>query len=96
VCDVPGAAGRLMVEVQDAAGTPVAGVRIVVSWPGGQDVFYTGLHPQIDPGYADFSMSEGVIYNMRAGEGGQAAEKISTGGCGTGVLGGWSVLFQQP
>jgi hypothetical protein len=96
VCDVPGAAGYLVVEVQDAAGTPVAGVRIVVSWPGGQDEFYTGLHPQIDPGYADFNMTEGVIYSVRAGEGGQAAEEISTGGCGMGVNGGWSVLFQQP
>jgi len=96
VCDVPGAAGRLLVEVQDAAGTPVAGVRIVVSWPGGQDEFFTGLHPQIDDGYADFSMSEGVIYSIRAGEGGQATAGISTSGCGAGVLGGWSVLFQQP
>jgi len=96
VCDVPGAAGRLLVEVQNAAGTPVAGVRIVVSWPGGQDDFFTGLHPQIDDGYADFSMSEGVIYSIRAGEGGQAAAGISTSGCGAGVLGGWSVLFQQP
>jgi hypothetical protein len=96
VCDVTGAAGRLMVEVQDAAGKPVAGVRIVVNWPGGQDTFYTGLHPQVDPGYADFSMSEGITYSVRAGEGGQAAEKISTGGCGTGVNGGWTVLFRQP
>jgi len=96
VCDVPGAAGYLVVEVQDSAETPVAGVRIVVSWPGGQDVFYTGLHPQIDPGYADFEMSEGLVYSVRAGEGGQAAGEISTSGCGAGVLGGWSVLFQQP
>ena len=86
----------MMVEVLDAAGTPVAGVRIVVSWPGGQDVFFTGLHPLIDPGYADFAMSEGLIYSVRAGEGGQLAEEISTAGCGVGVLGGWRVLFQQP
>lgn len=96
VCNVPGAAGRLVVEVQDAAGTPVAGVRIVVSWPGGQDTFYTGLHPEMNPGYADFSMSEGVVYSVRAGEGSPAAEKISSAGCGAGVLGGWKVLFQQP
>lgn len=96
VCDLAGAAGRLMVEVQDAAGSPVPGVQIVVAWPGGQDVFYTGLNLQVDPGYADFTMSEGVLYSVRAGEGGQAALKISTAGCGTGVLGGWRVLFRQP
>ncbi len=96
VCDIPAAAGMLQIEIKDAAGKPVAGVRVLVTWPGGQNAFYTGLHPEKDPGYADFSMSEGVTYSVRAGEGGPLAEQISTAGCGAGVLGGWKVLFQQP
>jgi hypothetical protein len=39
-------------------------VEIEVSWPGGQDRFFTGFKPDIDPGYADFAVEPDEIYQI--------------------------------
>ncbi len=55
----------------------VPGIRIEVTWAGGADAFYTGLKPEVDPGYADFVMEPGVEYAVTVGtEGSDIARGI--------------------
>jgi len=56
--------GMLRIYVRDTNGEGVPGVQIVVSWPEGEDHFYTGFKPAIDPGYADFEMQPGEVYEV--------------------------------
>lgn len=88
------------VTVLDAAGTPVPGVRVLVSWEGGQDVFYTGLFPEYGPGYADFEMTPNTAYSVQVGEGGEVAANLVAPACQDSndvpYWGRWRLTFQQP
>lgn len=101
VCD-PNLPGMLEVEVYNKAGEPVAGVQIRVTWPpNGLDVFYTGLAPEINPGYADFQMSPSILYAVRAGDNGEVVTGLAVHDCrqadsGEMFAGGVKVIFTQP
>lgn len=56
--------GRILVYVRDEKGQGLPNVRITISWPEGKDEFFTGLKPEEDPGYADFEMQQGIVYNL--------------------------------
>lgn len=90
VCDTSLPPATLAVLVSDRTGRALAGVRVVVTWPGGQDSFYTGLNAA-SPGYADFSMTAGVTYTVRIGEAGKPVPDLSIPACG----GGWRLEFQE-
>ena len=98
VCDAR-LPGLLQLEVNDKAGNPVPGVRISVVWDGGEDLFYTGLHPNINPGYADFTMTAGTLYAVKVGDISKPVEKISAAKCkavdGTSFYGGYMLQFGQ-
>ncbi|MBW4438768.1 MAG: hypothetical protein KME04_16630 [Pleurocapsa minor GSE-CHR-MK-17-07R] len=47
-------------EINGATGIPAQPIR--VRWNGGESTFYTGLKPERDPGYADFTMEENINY----------------------------------
>ncbi|PWH19963.1 MAG: hypothetical protein DDG58_03850 [Ardenticatenia bacterium] len=64
LCDVQ-SNGMLRIYVRDSDGEGIRGVQIVVRWPEGEDRFYTGLKPDIDPGYADFEMQPGQVYEVQ-------------------------------
>jgi hypothetical protein len=100
VCDPALPNNLLQVEAVDGSGQPVAGVQIDVTWNGGEDFFFTGLYPQVSAGYADFAMTPGVDYSVRAGEGGETVNRLSPPSCkndeGTPYTGGWFVTFSQP
>ena len=100
VCDPKQPNSLLQVEVHNAADAPVSGVRVDVTWGGGQDSFFTGLYPLKDPGYADFIMASGVTYNLQIGEGGELVSKIEAPDCkdsdSTTYAGGWILEFNQP
>jgi len=100
VCDPKQTNSLLQVEVHNAADAPVSGVRVDVTWGGGQDSFFTGLYPLKDPGYADFIMASGVTYNLQIGEGGELVSKIEAPDCkdsdSTTYAGGWKLEFNQP
>ena len=49
VCDGSIPAGQMQVQVNDTLGKPLPGVKIVVTWEGGEDTFYTGLIPEVNP-----------------------------------------------
>ena len=63
VCDAT-TGGLLRIYVRDDEGQGVPGVQILVSWPGGEDRFFTGFKPDVDPGYADFKMQPGELYEV--------------------------------
>ncbi len=100
VCDATLGAPLLQVEVRDAAGHPVPGVQVNVTWEGGEDDFFTGLKPEIDAGYGDFSMTPGVAYTLRLGDGGQTVGDLASMDCsasdGSSFAGGWMLVFTQP
>lgn len=54
----------LKVFVYDPDGNAQPGARIVVSSGAGQDEFFTGLKPEISPGYADFAMDPDTVYAL--------------------------------
>ena len=80
ICDGSLPAGLLQVEVTGADNQPLPGVKIVVSWQGGENVFYTGLAPDISAGYADFKMSPGLEYTVKVGDASQQAAPIAPQG----------------
>ena len=57
----------IAIYVQDENGDGIPGIRIEVSWEDGSEVFYTGLKPYIDPGFADYAMEDGREYSVTVG-----------------------------
>lgn len=53
---------------EDEEPTPLPGVTLWLSWPGGADRAVTGLKPDMGPGYADFNLEPGVPYALSIGE----------------------------
>jgi hypothetical protein len=100
LCADPGQPGTIAVWVRDAQGSQVPGVQIVVSWPQGQDSFFTGLQTTEGAGYADFQMKPGAEYEVTlAGYRGDPAEGLSAdlapGLCPTGTLAtDWHLAFE--
>lgn len=83
VCGANAQPGLLQVEVLGADDQPMPGVPIVITWKDGEETFYTGLAPEISPGYADFNAEPGSSYTLRVMETGQ--EVVVSGireGCG--------------
>lgn len=101
VCEADAAGGLIQVYVFDAAEEPVAAVRIEVSITnGGVESFFTGLNPQVSPGYADYAMVEGMTYNLRVGDAGQLVQNLSIPLCenpdGDAYPGSVQLIFKQP
>jgi hypothetical protein len=72
----------LIVNVFDGAGNGVPGVKIEVSLPnGGSEDFYTGLYPEINAGYADYTMDPSMTYSLRVGLGGDPATGLQLPQC---------------
>ena len=81
VCNPELTQALLQVQVYDAAGQPVPGVEAVLNWDGGENRFFTGLKPEINPGYADYQMTPGVVYTLRLAEGGQIIPDLTPAEC---------------
>lgn len=82
VCDVE-LMQMLQVTVLDAAGKPLPGQGITISWQGGEETFFTGLKTRQGPGFADFTMAPDGLYNLRMAAGGETARDISAPNCRT-------------
>ena len=99
VCDPAFGVSLIQVQVTNAAGEGVPGVEIIVQWEGGEDHFFTGLQPEIDPGYADFEMTPEVAYTLHIADGGEAVPLFvpecddPTAGR---FFGGWYLTFTHP
>jgi len=90
----------IQVLVQDQNGQPLPGVLVVAAWPGGEERFYTGLKPEKGPGYADFTLTPGLVYSLRIGEDGEPVSDLAALECQTAAgeryWGAWLLTFIQP
>jgi hypothetical protein len=100
VCDQDLEQPLIQVLAEDSEGDPVPGVEVVVNWEGGEDHFFTGLKPELGLGYADFSMTPGVVYTLRLADGGQPISDLTPAECetasGSRYWGSWLLIFEQP
>lgn len=99
-CDPDRAEALLIVEVEDAAGNPVPGVEVLVVWDSGQDHFFTGLKPELSPGYGDFTMEPGVTYTAKLADTVQTVTGLVAPECtaddGSTFFGSWILVYAQP
>jgi hypothetical protein len=100
LCD-PTTSGLLRVYVRDSEGQGVPGVQILVNWPGGEDRFFTGFKPEADPGYADFEMEPGEVYQVELVDAkSDLAREVGAGltdlcpDLPPGVQPSWQIVFQ--
>lgn len=91
ICGPDATAGLLQIEVIDHTGAPVPGVPILITWQNGEETFYTGLIPEVDPGYADYSMAPEVVYRLKVGEVSEVVDNVNIPSCG----GGWKIVFAE-
>jgi len=100
ICDPNIKEPLIQVLMLDAARQEVSGVELVVNWDGGENSFFTGLKPELGAGYADFSMTPGVVYSLRLRSGGQPVSNLSATECestdGSRYYGTWRLVFIQP
>lgn len=59
----------ILIHVRDEDDRGVAGVKIVVKGPGVEDFFFTGLKPEIGPGFADYLVTAAGSYTAEVAEG---------------------------
>jgi hypothetical protein len=101
ICANPGWPGQIAIWVQDMQGNELGGIEIVVSWPTGQDRFFTGLRPAEGTGYADFAMSPDVEYEVALADvKGDVAQGLTSnlppGTCPTGTVAlNWRLVFEE-
>ena len=100
LCD-PTTDGLLRVYVRDDTGEGVPGLQILVNWPGGEDKFFTGFMPEVDPGYADFEMEPDEMYQVELVDAeSSVAQEIGAGrddlcpDLPPGVQPSWQVVFE--
>ena len=91
---------QIQVFVSNAAGVGIPGVEVIVLWREGEEHFYTGLKPDIDPGYADFVMQPEVTYTLQVSDGGQVIPDLVAPDCtdtrGNRYWGSWRLVFSHP
>jgi len=100
VCDQDLSDPLIQVVAQDSTGQELTRVEVVVTWEGGEDHFFTGLKPELGPGYADFTMTPGVVYTLQLAGGGQAIPDLYPAECaaqsGDRYWGSWLLVFARP
>ena len=99
-CDSNLPDGLLQVFVFNNNRKQLAGIKIIVTWDGGEEQFFTGFKPEIGNGYADFVMSPNVTYTVQLARGSDIVSGLTTPTCqasnGETFLGGIKLTFQQP
>jgi hypothetical protein len=96
----PSRPGLLQIYLSDGKGKPVAGMELVITWFGGEEHFFSGLKAEISPGYADYSMSENVEYDLSLAPAGTRVTGLRASSCTdeSGIIypGGIRLEFKQP
>jgi hypothetical protein len=100
VCDANLPDGLLQVMVLNSNRRQLAGVKIIITWDGGEEQFFTGLKPELGNGYADYIMAPNVVYSVQLGVGSDIAAELTPSTCqapnGQTFPGGIKLTFQQP
>lgn len=100
VCDINLPDGLLQVIVMNSNRRQVAGMKIIITWEGGGEQFFTGLKPELGNGYADFIMTPDISYTVQLASGSDIAAGFLAPTCqtqnGETFPGGIKLTFQQP
>lgn len=95
--------GLLQIVMLDSQGKPAAGVELVITWANGEEHFFTGLKPELGFGYADFNMSEQILYTLTIPNGSTSLSGLRSPKCnlpqnqgGKAYPGGIHLEFKQP
>ena len=100
VCNPNLTDGLLQVSILDRNGHAMPGVKITLTWAGGEESFFTGLKPEISNGYADYVMQAGISYALRIASTGTPISGLIAPSCpvagGVNYTGGLKLTFQQP
>lgn len=81
ICNASYSESLIQVEVFDKEGEPLPDARIIVTWSTGQDTFFTGFYPEISLGYADFTMTPGLIYSVKVGNISELVTNLTASEC---------------
>jgi hypothetical protein len=98
LCDSALETPMLHIFVYDSDGLPVPGVALRISWMGGDEQFFTGLKPQVSPGFADYELSTEETYALTVADGSPILD-LSAQECTDEeepYWGGWTLIFQTP
>lgn len=101
ICDESLAEGLLQVfAITSNNRRQIPGIELILSWAGGEQHFFTGIKPELGNGYADAVMSPGVLYNLRAADGGDLVAELTPPTCqktnGETYFGGLKITLQRP
>jgi hypothetical protein len=100
ICDSNLPDGLLQVIVLNSNRRPMPGIKITITWDGGEEQFFTGLKPELGDGYADYAMAANVIYTVQLANGSDVATGITAPTCqasdGTTFRGGIKLTYKQP
>jgi hypothetical protein len=95
--------GLLQIVLVDSQGKPAAGIELVITWANGEEHFFTGLKPELGFGYADFRMSEQILYTLTIPNGSTSLTGLRSPKCnlpqnqgGKAYPGGIHLEFKQP
>ena len=100
VCDPSLGGPLLQVRILDALSEGVPRMSILVIWDSGQEKFFTGLKPELGLGFADFVMTEGLVYTLQVSDADRLVtgltSELCTGEEGDLYPGAWLLTFQRP
>jgi len=100
ICNSNLTSGLMQVSVLDRHRHQMPGIKIDISWAGGEETFFTGYKPEIAAGYADYVMQPGVLYAVRVAGAGSPITDLTAPACpdtgGESYMGGLKLVFQQP
>jgi len=100
VCDANLPDGLLQVIVLSSNRRQMPGVKIMITWDGGEEQFFSGLKPELGDGYADYIMTPNLTYSVQLALGSDIASGLTTPTCQTSsgetFSGGIKLTFQQP
>jgi|APDOM4702015248_1054824.scaffolds.fasta_scaffold124467_2 hypothetical protein len=76
------------------------GVKIIVSWDGGEGQFFTGLKPELSHCYADYIMTPEMAYTIQLAIGSDVVTELIVPTYqmpnGETYTGGMKLTFQRP
>lgn len=100
ICDTNLPDGLLQILVLNSNRRQVAGMKIIITWDGGDEQFFTGLKIELGNGYADYIMTPDVLYAVQLAAGSDIAAGLTPPTCqapsGEAFAGGIKLTFQQP
>lgn len=100
ICDTNLPDGLLQVIILNSNRRQMPGVKIIITWDGGEEQFFSGLKPELGNGYADYTMMPNIAYSVQLAVGSDVATGLTTPTCQTQneetFFGGIKLTFQQP